>query len=175
MAVFDHPSIDPTRFAEIMRSLAGGVAVVTTLDEHDRPRGLTSTAVSSVSADPPLLLVCVATTSRTLPALRHRRRFVVNFMGAGADDACARFASKQEDKFAGVEWEPGPGGLPVLAGVATGWAECATVEEIGAGDHVILIGRVQDGAGGRDPAPPLVYYHRTYGSWTPLDGRAVAA
>lgn len=169
------PSVDPRRFAEIMRSLAGGVAVVTTLDEHGEPKGLTSTAVASVSADPPLLLVCVATTSRTLPALRHRGRFVINFMRADADEACARFASKRGDKFADLDWQRSVGGLPVLAGVTTGWAECTIVEEIPAGDHIIFIGHVDDGAGGTAALDPLVYYQRTYGSWTPLAGEAVAA
>ncbi len=101
-------------FFAIMSAFPTGVAIVTTLDADGQPRGLTTNAVSSVSADPPMLLVCVDRTSRTLEALRHARRFVVNFMSDGGADLCALFASKADDKFASVAWEPGLGGVPLL-------------------------------------------------------------
>ena len=86
-------------FFEIMASFPTGVAIVTTLDAQGAPRGLTTTAVSSVSAHPPTVLVCVDLGSRTLDALRARRRFVVNFMGQGRSQLCLLFASKADDKF----------------------------------------------------------------------------
>jgi flavin reductase (DIM6/NTAB) family NADH-FMN oxidoreductase RutF len=151
-------------FFSIMSAFPTGVAVVTTLGEQGEPRGLTTNAVCSVSAAPPLVLVCVDRSSRTLAALRHSRRFVVNFMSDGRGELCARFASKADDKFVGVSWEPGLGGMPCLAEDALAYAECATEEELEAGDHVILIGLVESG---RPPDPasvPILYFRRAYGS-----------
>ena len=154
--------VDRDTFVEIMASYPAGVAVVTTLDTDGTPRGLTTTAVSSVSAEPPLLLVCVDLTSRTLPALRAGGRFVVNFLREGRSELARLFASKAEDKFAGVEWRPSATGMPVLEADALAWAECVTVHEIEPGDHVVLLGQVEVGDERRrrgrpaDVLPPLV-------------------
>jgi flavin reductase (DIM6/NTAB) family NADH-FMN oxidoreductase RutF len=157
-------AIDRQEFFAIMSAFPTGVAIVTTLDEDGEPKGLTTNAICSVSADPPMLLVCVDKTSRTLAALRHARRFVVNFMSDGCADLCALFASKADDKFAAVAWEPGLGGVPCLVEQALAIAECRTEQELEAGDHLILIGIVQ---AGRPPDPervPILYYRRSYGS-----------
>lgn len=151
-------------FVAIMSAFPTGVAIVTTLDAHGAPRGLTTNAVCSVSADPPMLLICVDKTSRTLAALQHARRFVVNFLSDGGAEVSALFASKADDKFAQVEWEPGLGGVPLLTADALAIAECRTEEEIEAGDHLILLGVVE---AGRPPDPdraPILYYRRSYGS-----------
>ena len=157
-------AIGRQEFFAIMSAFPTGVAIVTTLDEEGEPKGLTTNAVCSVSADPPMLLVCVDRTSRTLAALLHARRFVVNFMSAGCADLCALFASKADDKFAAVAWEPGLGGVPCLVEQALAIAECRTEQELEAGDHLILTGVVE---AGRPPDPervPILYYRRTYGS-----------
>jgi flavin reductase (DIM6/NTAB) family NADH-FMN oxidoreductase RutF len=157
-------AVDLATFREIMSAFPTGVAIVTTLDEDGEPKGLTTNAICSVSADPPMLLVCVDRTSRTLAALRHARRFVVNFMSDGCADLCALFASKADDKFAAVAWEPGLGGVPCLVEQALAIAECRTEQELEAGDHLILTGVVE---AGRPPDPervPILYYRRTYGS-----------
>lgn len=162
------PAISRQRFFEIMASFPSGVAVVTTLDADGVPRGLTTTAVSSVSADPPILLVCVDLGSRTLAALRARRRFVVNFMGEGRSHLCLRFASKTEDKFVGVDWRPTDGrALPLLHGDVLAWAECATIHDVEIGDHAMLVARVEDGGVQPELEPPLMYYRRSWGVWTP--------
>ena len=137
----------------------------TALDDNGEPRGLTSNAISSVSAEPPLVLVCVDKRSNTLPALRHSRRFVVNFLSNGRGDLSNLFASKAADKFADVAWRPAGNGMPWLHVDSLAHAECTTEQEIDAGDHVILIGRV---TGGQPPSPgtqPLMYFRRTYGTW----------
>jgi flavin reductase (DIM6/NTAB) family NADH-FMN oxidoreductase RutF len=154
-------------FVEIMASYPAGVAIVTTLEADGTPRGLTTTAVSSVSAEPPLLLVCVDLTSRTLPALRAGGRFVVNFLREGRSELARTFASKAEDKFAGVHWRRTASGMPVLEEDALAWAECVTVQELEPGDHVILLGQVEEGAGATDEAAPLMYYRRSWGVWRP--------
>src|SRR5438105_4995819 len=150
-----------------MASFPSGVAIVTTRGGDGAPRGLTSTAVCSVSAEPPLLLVCVDLGSRTLAALRSARRFVVNFMREGRSELCLLFASKAPDKFAGIAWSETSSGLPLLHHDALAWAECTTVDEVEAGDHVIVIGRVEEGRAASPDDVPLMYYHRTWGVWTP--------
>jgi flavin reductase (DIM6/NTAB) family NADH-FMN oxidoreductase RutF len=160
--------IERETFFEIMASFPSGVAVVTTVDDEGRPRGLTTTAVASVSAHPPQLLVCVDLASRTLPALRARRRFVVNFLREGCSEVAMRFASKADEKFEGLEWRPNESGLPVLTGAALAWAECETVEELVTGDHVVVFGRVERGAGPSDEDTPLMYYRRSWGVWAPV-------
>ena len=160
-------AIQRQSFFEIMASFPSGVAIVTTLDAQGAPRGLTTTAVSSVSSHPPTVLVCVDLGSRTLDALRARRRFVVNFMGQGRSQLCLLFASKADDKFDGVSWRPTKTGLPLLEEDVLAWAECCTMHDLEVGDHVILVARVE--AGGVVPAleSPLMYYRRSWGVWSP--------
>ena len=162
-------SIDREAFFEIMASFPSGVAIVTTLDEQGAPKGLTTTAVASVSAHPPLLLVCVDLASRTLPALQARRRFVVNFLREGRSELALRFASKAEEKFGSLSWRPTESGLPLLVDDALAWAECETAEELETGDHVILLGSVDAGGGPSDEDTPLLYYRRSWGVWAPVE------
>jgi flavin reductase ActVB len=160
--------IDRQAFFEVMASFPSGVAIVTTAADDGVPRGLTTTAVCSVSADPPTVLVSVDLGSRTLAALRERREFVVNFIGAGRSDLCLLFASKEPEKFARVPWTPSPSGLPLLYEDALAWAECTTLQEVEVGDHVILIAVVVDGAVRPELEPPLLYYRRSWGVWSPV-------
>ncbi len=161
------PALPRDTFFEIMASFPSGVAIVTTLDADGAPRGLTTTAVASVSADPPTVLVCVDLGSRTLAALRARRRLVLNFMSEGRSHLCLLFASKAADKFAAVQWQPTATGLPLLHRDALGWVECAIVHDVEIGDHALLVAHVQDGAVQPELDPPLLYYRRSWGVWTP--------
>jgi flavin reductase (DIM6/NTAB) family NADH-FMN oxidoreductase RutF len=154
--------IDRETFFALMGAFPTGVAVVTTLDADGVPRGLTTNAVTSVSADPPSLLVCVDNGSRTLPALLHTGRFVVNFMAVGTDDVCGVFASRAEDKFVGLEWTAGAHGLPRLDFHAVAWAECMTDQVVQAGDHVVLIAHVEAGRAPLRDDHPAVYFRRGY-------------
>ena len=161
-------AIDRQVFFDVMASFPSGVAIVTTLDADGVPRGLTTTAVCSVSADPPTILVCVDLASRTLAALRARNGFVVNFVGEGRSELCLLFASKEEDKFAHVDWRPTEAGLPLLHNDVLAWAECATVQELEIGDHVVLLAEVSDGGVQPELEPPLMYYRRSWGVWSPV-------
>jgi flavin reductase (NADH) len=154
-------------FFEIMASFPSGVAIVTTLDPEGVPRGLTTTAVSSVSAHPPTVLVCVDLGSRALDALCARRRFVVNFMGQGRSQLCLLFASKADDKFDRVSWRPTETGLPLLEEDVLAWAECCTMHDLEVGDHVILVARVEAGGVVPELESPLMYYRRSWGVWSP--------
>jgi flavin reductase (DIM6/NTAB) family NADH-FMN oxidoreductase RutF len=154
-------------FFEVMASFPTGVAIVTTVSDDGTPRGLTTTAVCSVSANPPTILVCVDLGSRTLAALRATRAFVVNFMGEGRSELCLLFASKAEDKFANVTWQPSRAGLPVLHEDVLAWAECSTLHELEVGDHVVLVAQVDDGGVHLELESPLMYYRRSWGAWSP--------
>lgn len=161
-------TIDRQAFFDVMASFPSGVAIVTTRSADGVPRGLTTTAVCAVSASPPTILVCVDLGSRTLAALRERRGFVVNFVAEGRSELCLLFASKADDKFDRATWSETPSGLPLLHDDALAFAECATVDEVEAGDHVVLLARVE--AGGLLPGlePPLLYYRRSWGVWSPM-------
>jgi flavin reductase (DIM6/NTAB) family NADH-FMN oxidoreductase RutF len=159
-------AVDRATFFAIMGAFPTGVTIVTALDEQGAPRGLTSNAVCSVSAEPPLLLVCVDKRSQTLPALQHSRRFVVNYLSAGRDALANLFASKEPDKFADVAWRPASNGMPWLHEDSLAYAECTTIQEVEAGDHVVLIGRVEAGEPPLPGSQPLMYFRRTYATWS---------
>jgi flavin reductase (DIM6/NTAB) family NADH-FMN oxidoreductase RutF len=160
--------IDRQSFFEVMASFPSGVAIVTTTTPDGIPRGLTTTAVCSVSADPPTVLVCVDLASRTLAALRERKAFAVNFIGEGRSDLCLLFASKERDKFARVEWTQNELDPPLLHADALAWAECRTLHELEIGDHVLLVALVEDGGVRPELEPPLMYYRRSWGVWSPV-------
>jgi flavin reductase (DIM6/NTAB) family NADH-FMN oxidoreductase RutF len=157
--------VQDERFRTIAASLAAGVSIVTAIDAGGVPRGLTSSAVCSVSAVPPAMLVCVDQRSNTLPAIREAGAFAINVLAAGREELALRFASKTEDKFSGVRWTASRAArsAPVLADDVIACAECLVMEEIQAGDHWIFIGSVEDGFV-RDDAP-LVYCRRTFAAW----------
>ncbi len=157
------PDIAPATFRSIMSAFPTGVTVITTTDADGSHRGFTSNAVTSVSLDPPLLLVCVALSSETLPVLRTARRFVVNFLHSDAQDVSNAFARKGTDKFDGVAYEVRDG-LPVLTEHTIAHAVCRTESEVEAGDHIILIGRVCTGDLVSE-TDPLLYYQSSYPAW----------
>jgi flavin reductase (DIM6/NTAB) family NADH-FMN oxidoreductase RutF len=157
--------MDRAMFFAIMGAFPTGVAVVTALDVDRQPRGLTTNALCSVSADPMLMLVCVDKNSNTLPALRHSQLFVVNYLSASRGELANTFASKDPDKFAHVSWRPAQNGMPWLHADSIAHAECSVQREIEAGDHFIFLAQVD---AGQPPAPgtkPLIYFRRTYGTW----------
>lgn len=158
-------TLDSTAFFEMMSAFPSGVGIVTTLDEDGEPRGLTTTAITSVSGKPPMLLVCVDRDSRTLPALRRHGSFVVNFVRVGRDDLALKFASRADDKFAGIDWKPSSLGAPVLTDHVVGWVECETDQVIEAGDHILFLGRALDGHPPHPDHAPVVYFQRQFGIW----------
>ncbi|HUG56576.1 MAG TPA: flavin reductase family protein [Candidatus Limnocylindrales bacterium] len=159
--------VDLDRFRSIAASFPTGVTVVTAVGEDGEPRGLASNAFASVSASPPLVLVCVDKGSRTLAAIQRAGAFVVNFLSSDAEAVARKFASKDADKFAGVAWRPSAraGGAPILTERTVAHAECLVEQAIEAGDHWIFIGRVEDGTA--PDGRPLLYFKRRYGAPPP--------
>jgi flavin reductase (DIM6/NTAB) family NADH-FMN oxidoreductase RutF len=153
--------IDQDEFRDACGRFASGVCVVTSLGA-DGPSGMTANAVTSLSLDPPLMLVCFALTSRTLAAVEHSRRFGVQFLAHHQEDLAARFASKlpEREKFDGVAWTD-RGGIPSLDGCLA-WLGCDLRDLSPGGDHLIGVGKVVDLW--RADGEPLVFYRGDY--WT---------
>jgi flavin reductase (DIM6/NTAB) family NADH-FMN oxidoreductase RutF len=146
-----------------------GVTITTTLDETGDPVGFTANSFTSVSLDPPLLLVCLARTASSFSAFAATPRFAVNVLAAGQREASATFATRGADKFAAVRWAARTTGAPVLDGVAA-WFDCETDSVAPAGDHVILVGRVV--GFGDAAAEPLGYWRGAYVRFGPAEDAA---
>jgi 3-hydroxy-9,10-secoandrosta-1,3,5(10)-triene-9,17-dione monooxygenase reductase component len=165
------PAVDPARYREVIGSFATGVAIVTAHDD-DGPAGLTTNAVSSLSLDPLLLLVCFDNGSRTLPIVQRAGRFAVNVLRAGQEDLARVFASKRvaEEKFDAATHTVAHG-VPVLDD-ALAWIACDLEALHPAGDHTIGIGRVthmsaDDGNGAAND--PLLFFRGGFGRLAPSD------
>jgi flavin reductase (DIM6/NTAB) family NADH-FMN oxidoreductase RutF len=159
------PAVDPARYREVIGSFATGVAIVTAHGD-DGPAGLTTNAVSSLSLDPLLLLVCFDNASRTLPIVRQAGRFAVNVLRAGQEDLARVFASKAiaVEKFEAATHTVAHG-VPVLD-AALAWIACDLQDLHPAGDHTIGVGRVTHlsaddaGTAGNDP---LLFFRGGFG------------
>ncbi len=138
--------LDALAFRQVMRAFPTGVTVVTTLGEGGLPAGLTVNSFTSVSLEPPLVLICLDRSSASHDRVIAARTFVVNILASDQGVVAARFASDPaERRFDGVDWRPGPGGIPILSDVAA-WLACTLEDVHPAGDHSILVARVEDGA-----------------------------
>lgn len=155
--------IDDNQFRALFASFATSVTVVTARGPDGRTAGFTGNAVSAVSANPPLLLVCVDKQSNTLPVIAESGAFVVNLLADGGEAASRAFASKSPHKFAGQRWVPAQaaGGAPVLVDVIAAYAACVVVRAIEAGDHLIVVARIEEME--TFARSPLVYFQREYG------------
>jgi flavin reductase (DIM6/NTAB) family NADH-FMN oxidoreductase RutF len=163
--VVPEATVDPQTFRSIMSAFPSGVTVVTTVDGDGRPMGVTCSAACSVSQDPPLLLVCLHRASSVLTALVAGGGFVVNFLRDNREDTSALFASRSDDRFASVLWEPSPhSGLPWLPLDTVAHAECRVVRTVEAGDHTVVFGAIVHGDA-HDARGPLMYWRRRYGGW----------
>lgn len=153
------PEFDSRDLRRALGTFATGVTVVTSLDPEGGAVGFTANSFTSVSLDPPLILVCLAKAARSRPAFSQAGRFAVNVLSEGQREVANRFATAGADKFAEVSSRAEASGAPVLAG-ASAWFDCVTHDEVDAGDHVILIGRVL--AYAQTARPPLGYCRGTY-------------
>lgn len=171
-----HPThlLSDATFRDAMGHFVTGVTVVTTV--HDGvPLGATVSAFTSLSMDPPMLLVCLNRTSETGAAIAEVGEFTVNLLSDGQSDLALRFASRSPAKFGGVALKSAAGEHPVLDG-ALGWVRSKVVDTSYGGTHRILI--AQAVAAGVTGGEPLTYYRGGFGDFTPWDpgmrGRAGA-
>lgn len=155
------PRLSSADFKQLMACWCTGVAVVTSA-AGDEPIGCTVNALTSVSADPPLLLVGLAARSRTLAALREQHRLGINLLPSQCVALVRQFASGDPaSRFAGVEYTFVEG-VPVLADVVVA-AICATVRFVPVADHVLVVGEPVWWRRSSDRRP-LVSYDRSYWS-----------
>jgi flavin reductase (DIM6/NTAB) family NADH-FMN oxidoreductase RutF len=166
----DISPIDGALFRRAMASFASGVTVVTTFTEDGTVAGLTASAFSSLSLDPPLVLVCPALTSRTLPHILARRQFAIHILADGQSGLATTFARSGAD-LSGIDWTRSPLGNPLLEGAAC-IIECSLWANHDGGDHAILVGQVQ-AIDLPEPAAGTLLYHR--GALTDLPAPALGA
>ncbi|KTE44923.1 MULTISPECIES: alpha/beta fold hydrolase [unclassified Sphingopyxis] len=151
---------DARTFRDALGCFATGVTVVTAICPDGTPVGLTANSFTSVSLDPPLLLVCIANNAGSAPYLRDAERFAVNVLQIGQQPTSNRFAGKGEDRFGLTPWEVGEYGTPVLTGSLSSF-ECSRDAVHDGGDHFILVGRVLK-AIFEPRRDPLLYFRGKY-------------
>ncbi|MEN3304587.1 MAG: hypothetical protein V7603_789 [Micromonosporaceae bacterium] len=154
-------------FREAMARVCVPVAVVTAVSAVGRPHGTTVSAFSSLSLDPPMVLVCLDRRSDLLALLHPGRPFGVNVLLRSQSEVARRFARKGHAKFAGTPWTC-PAGVPRLTG-AGAFLACRTERLVDGGDHVIVLGTVT--TANAVAAAPLTYHDRGFGTHLPLGGQ----
>lgn len=156
--------LDGAVYRQVMSNFMSGVVVITTHSgDRDRPglRGMTVSAVASLSLDPPMLLVCLNAASGTQEAVRTTGRYAVNILAEHQAELARRFARPgNDDKFDGVDVRKGITGVPVLSG-ALAVLECEVVEEVAGGTHRVFLSRVAHAEA--TDGSPLAYFRGTFG------------
>lgn len=154
---------DSQTFVEGMSRLAAGVSLVTTIGEDGAPLGMLATAVTSVSADPPTLLVCVNQSATMHADLIRSGTFCVNVLGEANAEIARRFSSGTDRaaRFATGDWRRVGRGAPVLADSLVSF-NCRIETTVQGGTHTVVIGRVVDLATPPVTGGPLVYFGRGY-------------
>lgn len=156
--------LGPDEFRRAMSHFATGVTIITAWDAQHRPTGLTASSFTSVSLHPPLVLVCVSQKAQSYPAIKAAGRFAVNILSTGQEAVSRRFATTSggDEKFAGLEYWPGPRGLPILAD-ALAELECTVVNAYPGGDHTIFVAQVETAECRGDLGKePLLYFRGKY-------------
>jgi 3-hydroxy-9,10-secoandrosta-1,3,5(10)-triene-9,17-dione monooxygenase reductase component len=151
-------STDPTTMRAVLGHFPSGVTIVTGAVDGV-PAGFTCQSFSSLSLDPPLVLILPGRSSSSWPRIEATGRFCVNVLAQDQGALSTTFAMSGTDKFAGVDWRPSALGSPILAG-ATAWIDCTLHASHDGGDHLIVVGAVHDLAAGE--APPLVFHRGAY-------------
>jgi flavin reductase (DIM6/NTAB) family NADH-FMN oxidoreductase RutF len=151
--------IDGDLFRAALSRFASGVTIITTRDEHGRDHGMTVSAFSSLSLEPPLVLVAIGHDATMAPVMATATSFGVNILSERQEELSRRFADKLDDRFAGIGITRGVLG-DALIDDALGTLDCRIVARHPAGDHDIVVGEVE-GAAAHD-GRPLLYYRGGY-------------
>ncbi|WP_233356202.1 alpha/beta fold hydrolase [Henriciella aquimarina] len=151
---------DARTLRDALGCFATGVTVVTGMNGKQEPIGLTANSFTSVSLDPPLLLVCIAKTAGSLDTLTASEHFGVNVLHIGQQGISNTFAKPGQDRFASTPWQRGDHDVPLLAGALANF-ECRQHEIADGGDHVIIVGEVLR-AKFEPRRDPLLYFGGKY-------------
>jgi 3-hydroxy-9,10-secoandrosta-1,3,5(10)-triene-9,17-dione monooxygenase reductase component len=152
---------DPRSFRDALGRFATGVAFVTAAP-GGKPAGLIVNSLTSVSLAPPLVSFCPSRSSLTWSRMRRARRFAVNVLGQQHEEFAERATPAGADRFAGLDWELGRGGVPLITD-ALAALECEIVAEHPTGDHWIVVGRV-DATRISPGNEPLVFFDGAFGA-----------
>jgi len=154
-------TIDPAHFRTVLGSYPTGVCVVTGADDNGPATGMVVGSFTSVSLDPPLVAFLPDKKSTSWPQIRGCGHFCVNVLAEDQSDLCNRFAKSGGDKFRDVAHRLSEHGMPVLDNVVA-YIECTLENELDAGDHTIVLGRVVNLTTERDTGP-LLFFRGKYG------------
>jgi len=159
MAGTRETSIDPKALRQALGKFATGVTIITTREPDGTPRGFTANSFTSVSLDPPLILVCIACSAASCDVFANADNFAVNILGDGQKETSNLFASQRPDKFEVAKWRESSLGTPLIED-ALAWFDTSRHKVVEAGDHIVLIGKVEE-FGSRD-GQPLGYFGGSY-------------
>ena len=151
---------DPRTLRDALGCFATGVTVVTCLQPSGEPAGLTVNSFTSVSLDPPLLLVCLNKEAASAGPLTQASHIAINVLQAGQQPASIRFSTRDESRFGATSWSCGEAGAPILKD-SLGVFECENYAVYDGGDHHILVGRVVK-ASFDASLDPLLYFRGRY-------------
>ena len=156
--------VDPRQFRNVLGQFCTGVTIITTIDDG-APVGFACQSFAALSLEPPLVLFCPTKASRSWAAIERSGRFCVNVLAEEQQQTCARFGSREPDKFAGIDWTASPLGSPILDG-SLAHIDC-TVETVhDGGDHFVVFGRVHSMSELRSERP-LLFYRGQYSAIEP--------
>ena len=151
--------LDPASFRSALSRFATGITVLTMRDADGQDLGMTATAFSSVSLDPPLILVCIDWSATMTGPLEQATHFAVHVLGQAQEDLSRRFAEKEWNRFSGLPVTRGVDRLPLLPGALT-CLQCRIQARHPAGDHQIIVGEVLDAEVAE--GEPLLYFRGRY-------------
>lgn len=166
--------VDPDVFRHVIGHFASGVTVVTA-EEDGRRYGMTASAVTSLSLEPPMLLICLNSRTRTQGAVSRTGRFAVNILGEDHGTVAERFAAPSDeqlgvDKFTGLAVSTGRCGNPLLSD-ALAWLECRVVQSVTGGSHRVFLAEVMSAEAGQ--GAPLTYYRGRFGRFEEIHDTGV--
>jgi flavin reductase (DIM6/NTAB) family NADH-FMN oxidoreductase RutF len=147
--------IDPRRLRRVFGAFPSGVTAIAALVDG-RPVGIAASSFTPVSLEPPLVSLCVAHTSTTWPTLGKAARLGVSVLSAEQEHACGQLSAREGDRFAGLAWRATADGA-VLLERASAWMDCTIDQQIRAGDHDIIVLRIQELDADHDVAP-LIFH-----------------
>jgi flavin reductase (DIM6/NTAB) family NADH-FMN oxidoreductase RutF len=151
-------------FRTAMGQFATGVTVVTTIDGGS-PQGITVNALTSVSLDPPIVMIALGRRRFIVPAIDAVRRYAVNILAEDQQWLSDCFAganvTPSREAFCGAPWHPGSTGLPLISG-AVATLECSVLDRFEVGDHYVYVGHVDACTIDEPDAPPLLYHRKRY-------------
>ena len=160
-------NIEGSEFKRAMRCLTGHVCLITTGSDADGPlAGMTATAVTSVSAAPPILLVCINRANSSLAHVLATGNFVVNVLARSGQELAQRFSRpiSPQEKFQAGTWNRISTGAPALSSAMVNF-DCSVERIVEIGTHAVIFGHVEGTAIRHDITAPLLYSQGTYGEF----------